>query len=85
VVVVVWVLLMEAAVFGWPDFVEATGDTTSECDRGTCGALGEFTSDHPSTLFSLFAAGAAVPAAVIAWLLGRLLRSPGDEARAGIG
>jgi hypothetical protein len=63
------------AVTIWDDFVEATGDTVSECDRGKCGALGEFTDDRPLILLLLFLAGTAIPALAIGWLLGRLFPS----------
>lgn len=73
--VAVWFILLYLGVTLWDDFVEATGDTVSECDRGKCGALGEFTDDHPLILFLLFLAGTAIPALAIGWLLGRLVPS----------
>jgi len=76
--IVVWLLLVYVSVVTWDEFVKATGDTLDECDRGTCGALGEFTDDHPALLFSLILAGAAIPASALAWLLGRLIRSRHD-------
>jgi hypothetical protein len=71
----VWFVLLCLGVTLWDDFVEATGETVSECDRGKCGALGEFTHDHPLILLLLFLAGTAIPALAIGWLLGRLFRS----------
>jgi hypothetical protein len=71
---VTWLSLLYVTVFAWDDFVEATGDTTVECDRGRCGALGEFTDDHPFILLLLFLVGTAVPAAAIGWWVSRLLR-----------
>lgn len=72
VAIAVWLGLLCLAVLTWDDFVEATGDTVDECDRGRCGALGEFTDDHPLALLLLLTAGAAIPAVGTAWLLGRL-------------
>jgi hypothetical protein len=71
----VWLVLLYVAATNWADFVDATGDTTSECDRGKCGTLGEFTSDHSLVLFLLMAAGTAIPAALLAWVVSRLERS----------
>jgi hypothetical protein len=72
--VVTWLVLVFLAILTWDDFVEATGDTLNECDRGTCGALGEFTDDHPLILFTLILVGTAIPAVAAGWLCGRLLR-----------
>jgi hypothetical protein len=73
--VAVWFVLLYLGIMIWDDFVEATGDTVSECDRGKCGALGEFTDDHPLILLLLFLAGTAIPALAIGWLLARLFPS----------
>lgn len=75
--VVTWLVLLVFAVVNWDDFVEVTGDTVDECDRGTCGALGEFTDDHELILFVLLVAGAAIPAGAIGLFLHRLFRSLG--------
>jgi hypothetical protein len=72
--IVVWLLAVYLEFQMWDDFVEATGDTLDECDRGECGALGEFTDNHPLILFLLLAAAAAIPAVPTAWLLGRAAR-----------
>jgi hypothetical protein len=72
--VLVWLALMWIALITWEPFVEATGDTLDECDRGQCGALGEFTEAHPGLLFLGLAVVAAVPAAMFAWLLNRVFR-----------
>jgi hypothetical protein len=72
--IVVWLLAVYLEFQMWDDFVEATGDTLDECDRGECGALGEFTDNHPLILFLLLAAAAAIPAVATAWLLGRAAR-----------
>jgi hypothetical protein len=77
--IMMWLVLLYLAVETWDEFVEATGDTLDECDRGRCGALGEFTDDHPLILLSLFLAGAAIPAAALTWLLGRLFHSSDDQ------
>jgi hypothetical protein len=76
----IWLGLFYLAGDRWTEFVEATGGTTGECGRGSnCGVLGEFTEAHPVILLSLFLAGAAIPAAAIVWLLGRLFRSLDDQ------
>ena len=71
---VAWVSLLLVVFATWDDFVRATGDTLDECDRGTCGALGEFTDDRPGTLFVLFLVGTGIPAGAIAWFVRRLIR-----------
>jgi hypothetical protein len=58
---------------------QATGDTIDECDRGKCGALGEFTNNHPLLLLTLFVAGAAILAVALALLLGRPFRALNDR------
>lgn len=68
--VVTWLMLVYVAIQTWEDFVEATGDTLDECDRGRCGVLGEFTDDHPLILLLLILAGAAIPALAIGWFSG---------------
>jgi hypothetical protein len=73
---IAWLVLLFLAVVMWEDFVEATGDTLDECDRGRCGTLGEFPDDHPSILFGLLALGAVIAATAIAWAVGRLFRPP---------
>lgn len=75
-----WVSLLLVVFATWDDFVGATGDTLDECDRGTCGALGEFTDDRPGTLFILFLVGTGIPAGATAWLVRRLIqRRPGTN------
>lgn len=69
VALALWLVLLYATAVKWDEFVRATGDTLGECNRGTCGALGEFSDDHPGALFLLFAIGTAIPAALIARLV----------------
>jgi hypothetical protein len=71
---VTWALLFYVAAVSWADFVAATGDTTSECDRGQCGTLGEFTANHDFLLFLLILFASGTVAGLLGWIVGRALR-----------
>jgi hypothetical protein len=75
--IMIWAALFYLVVDRWDEFVEATGGSTHDCHYAgnDCGVLGEFTAAHPLILLLLMLAGAAIPAAAVTWLLGRLFRS----------
>jgi hypothetical protein len=76
-----WAALVYLVVDRWDELVEATGGSTHDCHypENDCGVLGEFAEAHPLILLSLIVAAAAIPAAAIVWLLGRLFRSLDDQ------
>jgi hypothetical protein len=76
-----WAALVYLVVDRWDQLVEATGGSTHDCHypENDCGVLGEFAEAHPLILLSLVVAAAAIPAAAIVWLLGRLLRLSDDQ------
>jgi hypothetical protein len=75
--IMTWAALVYLVVDRWDQLVEATGGSTHDCHYAgnDCGVLGEFTEAHPLILLLLMLAGAAIPAAAVTWLLGRLFRS----------
>ena len=50
----------------WGALIEATGGSTSECDRGDCGALGEFTME---TTWPLIVVVFVALACLLAWFV----------------
>lgn len=77
----IWSALLYLIVNRWDGLVDrlakATGGSTHDCDLAgvECGVLGEFAYAHPTILFSLLVAASVIPAAVVTFLLARLLRS----------
>ena len=65
------VLALASAVFaclivGWFKLIDLTGGETSECDRGDCGALGEFTfARWPLFLLAVFAVATALAYGIV--------------------
>ena len=53
------------ALIAWGALVVKTGGALSECDRGDCGTLGEFTFDYPFVLLGAIGLALALSWAVV--------------------